>query len=75
MAKYFEAVNNDGSICVDDTYQNLELLEVVELKNAKKTLISDSPYGENHFVCRLLGIIYIFMIQKQVTKMGQNVMT
>ena len=47
MAKYFEAVNNDGSICVDDTYQNLELLEVVELKNAKKTLISDTPYGKN----------------------------
>lgn len=47
MAKYFEAVNNNGSICVDDTYQNLELLEVVELKNAKKTLVSDTPYGKN----------------------------
>lgn len=47
MAIFFEAVNNDGSICVDDTYQNLELLEVVELKNAKKTLISDTPNGKN----------------------------
>lgn len=46
MAKHLEVINDDGSICIDDAYKNLELLDVVEMKNSKKTLISESTEGK-----------------------------
>lgn len=48
MAKYFEVINDDSSICIDDAYKNLELLDIVEMKTATKKLISTTPQGSNY---------------------------
>lgn len=46
MARYFEAVSDDAHIILDDTYRNLELLDITPLKGNYTKVVGDTtPAG------------------------------